>query len=97
MAAARAAPARPALTPQSRPQLTIATAMVFYHRFYARNSHTWPGCDWRVVAPACLFLAGKVEETPKALRDVVCFAYLVKHKKEMEAAKERLKDKARRA
>ena len=78
------------------PQLTIATATVFCHRFYALNSHTRTENDWHVLAPACLFLAGKVEETPKALRDVVFVAYMMRHRKEPEKAQEALKNKARR-
>ena len=77
------------------PQLTIATATVFCHRFYAVHPHDSGENEWKTVAPACLFLAGKVEETPKALRDVVCVAYLWCHRKEQEAATERLKDKVR--
>lgn len=77
------------------PQLTIATATVFCHRFYAVHPHDSGENEWKTVAPASLFLAGKVEETPKALRDVVCVAYLWCHRKEQEAATERLKDKVR--
>lgn len=51
--------------------------------------------DWHVVAPACLFLAAKVEETPKALRDVVVVSYMLRYRKDQEAAQERIKDKAR--
>lgn len=42
---------------------------------------------WReqVMASACLFLAGKVDETPKPLRDVVKVAYILKHKNERSA------------
>ncbi len=42
---------------------TVATGVVFYHRFFMMQSfqefNRW------VVAAACLLLAGKVEETPK--------------------------------
>ena len=43
-------------------QLTIATATVFFHRFYVVPANR--DIDKYVVATACLFLAGKVEETP---------------------------------
>ena len=56
-----------------RPQLTIATAIVFYHRFYLNNSYEQ--YDRFVIANTCLFLAGKVEETPKKLKDVVIESY----------------------
>ena len=70
---------------------------MFCHRFYALNSHTRSENDWHVLAPACLFLAGKVEETPKALRDVVFVVYIMRHRKEPEKAQEALKhNKARR-
>ncbi len=42
---------------------TVATGVVFYHRFFMMQSfqefNRW------IVAAACLLLAGKVEETPK--------------------------------
>jgi len=55
------------------PQLTIATAIVFFHRFFIRQS--FKQHDRSVVAKTCLFLAGKVEETPKKLRDVITVSY----------------------
>ena len=39
-----------------------------------------------MIATACLFLAGKVEETPKPLKEVVRVSYLVQHKQEYERA-----------
>lgn len=68
------------------PQLTIATASVFCHRFYACHSHGAPANDRYVVATACLFLAGKGEETPKPLNEVVRVCYLVQDKHEYESA-----------
>lgn len=52
---------------------TLATAAVFYHRFYQQHSflkfrHRY------VTATCCLFLAGKVEETPKKCKDLVRLA-----------------------
>ena len=69
-----AAFAEPSRLPASpRPQLSIATAIVFYHRFYSRQSYD---CYDRFrVATTCLFLAGKVEETPKKIKDVVIETY----------------------
>ena len=69
-----AAFAEPLRLPAShRPQLSIATAIVFYHRFYSRQSYD---CYDRFrVATTCLFLAGKVEETPKKIKDVVIETY----------------------
>ena len=64
------------------PQLTIATAIVFYHRFYLNNSYEQ--YDRFVIANTCLFLAGKVEETPKKLKDVVIESYKAQHQKQDE-------------
>lgn len=61
------------------PQLSIATAIVFYHRFYSRK--TYDSYDRFRIATTCLFLAGKVEETPKKIKDVVIEAYKAQHSK----------------
>jgi len=63
------------------PQLSIATAIVFFHRFYARMSYEHYQ-DRFCVATTCLFLASKVEETPKKLKDVAAETYKVHHKTE---------------
>ena len=47
------------------------------------------------MATACLFLAAKVEETPKPLKEVVRVAYLVQHKNEYDDAVKRIHQKAR--
>jgi len=77
------------------PQLTIATAVVFCHRFYARHSHGLIENDRFIVATACLFLAAKVEETPKPIKEVVRVAYLVQHKSEYDNAVKRIHQKER--
>ena len=46
-----------------------ATGVVFFHRFY--QCHSFKKFPRYVTAACCLFLAGKVEETPKKCRDVV--------------------------
>ncbi|KAI7742559.1 hypothetical protein M8C21_009325 [Ambrosia artemisiifolia] len=51
------------------PQVTIATAIIFCHRFFVRQSHAKN--DRRTIATVCMFLAGKVEETPRPLKDEV--------------------------
>eukprot|EP00884_Botryococcus_braunii_P019213 jgi/Botrbrau1/5976/Bobra.104_1s0007.2 len=55
------------------PQGTISTAIMFCHRYYAVKSMVKN--DRFIMATASLFLAGKADETPKALRDVMkaCF------------------------
>lgn len=51
------------------PQVTIATAMMFCHRFYMRQSHAKN--DWQTIATVCMFLACKAEETPRWLGELV--------------------------
>ncbi|GAB2223829.1 hypothetical protein Droror1_Dr00004571 [Drosera rotundifolia] len=72
------------------PQVTIATAIIFCHRYYLRQSHA--KSDRRTVATACMFLAGKVEETPRPLKDVILVSYEIIHKKDPEAV-QRIKQK----
>ncbi|CAN6214555.1 unnamed protein product [Urochloa humidicola] len=72
------------------PQVTIATAIVFCHRFFLRQSHAKN--DRRTIATVCMFLAGKVEETPRPLRDVILISYEIIHKKD-PAAVQRIKQK----
>ncbi|MFQ6644689.1 hypothetical protein Gotur_019154 [Gossypium turneri] len=80
------------------PQVTIATAIIFCHRFFIRQSHAKN--DRRVsyhyhcltIATVCMFLAGKVEETPRPLKDVILVSYEIIHKKDPAAA-QRIKQK----
>eukprot|EP00850_Spirogloea_muscicola_P019363 SM000189S04080 [mRNA] locus=s189:275431:278462:+ [translate_table: standard] len=62
------------------PQITIATSIVFCHRFFLRQSHLKN--DRFMIATICMFLAGKVEETPKSLKDVIRISYESRHKKD---------------
>lgn len=55
------------------PQLTIATAVVYFQRFYV--VHSLKKFDIFKMAATALFLAGKVEESPKKLRDVILTAW----------------------
>lgn len=55
------------------PQLTIATAMVYFRRYYM--VHSLKKIDAFHMAAACLFVAGKVEETPKKIRDLLIVAW----------------------
>jgi len=56
-------------TSMGLPMETMATGVVFFHRFYMFHSFTeFPRF---VMATCCLFLAGKVEETPKKCKDIV--------------------------
>nr|GFC11478.1 cyclin-T1-3-like isoform X1 [Tanacetum cinerariifolium] len=72
------------------PQVTIATAIIFCHRFFLRQSHAKN--DRRTIATICMFLAGKVEETPRPLKDLIIVSYEINNKKDPEAI-ERIKQK----
>jgi cyclin C len=50
-------------------QLPIATAIVFFKRFYLKNAF----CETNpyLVIAACLYVAAKIEETPVHLKSVV--------------------------
>ncbi|KAL0699243.1 hypothetical protein Bca4012_055365 [Brassica carinata] len=66
------------------PQITIATSIIFCHRFFIRQSHARN--DRRTIATVCMFLAGKVEETPRPLKDVIVVSYEIIHKKDPATA-----------
>ncbi|XP_015577219.1 cyclin-T1-3 isoform X1 [Ricinus communis] len=55
------------------PQVTIACALMLCHQFYMRQSHATN--DWQTIATVSIFLACKIEDTPRLLRDVVVVAY----------------------
>lgn len=58
---------------------TTATACVYFHRFFMY--HSFKEYNRYLTALGCLFLAGKVEETPKKCKDLI------------QSAKERLSEK----
>ncbi|XP_061373663.1 cyclin-T1-3-like [Gastrolobium bilobum] len=72
------------------PQVTIATAIIFCHKFFLQQSHARN--DRWTIATVCMFLAGKVEDTPRPLRDVILISYEIIHKKD-PAALRRIKQK----
>ncbi|VDP02854.1 unnamed protein product [Soboliphyme baturini] len=53
---------------------TVATGVVYFHRFFM--CHSLKDFNRYVSATGCLFLAGKVEETPKKCKDVIRVARL---------------------
>ncbi|XP_072980122.1 cyclin-T1-2-like [Typha angustifolia] len=67
------------------PQVTIATAVMFCHRFYLHQSHAKN--DWQTIATVCIFLASKVEDTPCGLDYVVRVAYETIYKKDPVATR----------
>ena len=50
----------------------MATGVVFFHRFFM--FHSFNEFPRYVMATCCLFLAGKVEETPKKCKDIIKMA-----------------------
>uniref|UniRef100_A0A3Q1IHA3 Cyclin-K n=1 Tax=Anabas testudineus TaxID=64144 RepID=A0A3Q1IHA3_ANATE len=48
---------------------TLATGIVYFHRFYM--FHSFKQFPRYVTGGCCLFLAGKVEETPKKCKDII--------------------------
>lgn len=46
----------------------------------------------QTVATVCMFLAGKVEETPRSLKDVILISYEIIHKKDPDVA-QKIKEK----
>lgn len=56
-------------------QIPIATATVYFRRFYTKNAY----CETNpyLVLAACIFVAAKVEETPVHIKSVVAEAKVV--------------------
>lgn len=66
------------------PQLTLATACVYLHRFFMRHSMptpTRPGIHHYSVAATALFLATKVEENCRKMKELVVACCRVAQKK----------------
>ncbi|KAK7830932.1 hypothetical protein U0070_018476 [Myodes glareolus] len=55
------------------PYDTLATGITYFHRFYMFHSFKQFPCH--VTGAACLFLAGKVEETPKKCNNIIKAAH----------------------
>ena len=60
------------------PRVAVATAMVFFHRFYSK--HSFAEHDRFEVAIACLLLAAKTEESPKKLSVVIIECWKLKNR-----------------
>lgn len=58
------------------PRVAISTAMVFFHRFYAK--HSFQEHDRFEVAVAAIVLAAKTEESPKKLNTVITECHKLK-------------------
>ena len=95
-----------ALSPPTfpRPKLTIATALVFFHRFYSRQSFKYHDrfvsqaflriyptnltFCSKLIANTCLHLAGKVEETPQKLSRVIEITYKMRNEGRLPATQQ---------
>lgn len=64
----------------NNPQKSIATSIVLCQRFFTRQSLAKN--DPKTVAIICMFIAGKVEGSPRPAGDVIVVSYRVLHNKE---------------
>ncbi|CAN7073508.1 unnamed protein product [Brassica oleracea var. botrytis] len=64
-------------------QATVATAMVFCHRFFLCQSHA-KNDKW-IIAAVCMFLSAKVESTPVDLKTLIITSEEILHKKVIAA------------
>jgi len=55
----------------------VATAIVYFHRFFAKHDYNTYDRYW--LASACLFLSSKVEEQPRKLKDVIIASHKTQH------------------
>jgi hypothetical protein len=60
------------------PRVAVSTAMVFFHRFYAK--HSFQEHDRFEVAVAAIVLAAKTEESPKKLNTVITECHNLKQR-----------------
>jgi cyclin T len=66
------------------PKVAAATASVFFHRFFALQS--FRKHSQFDIAVACIFLAAKVEESPRKIQDVIKVSFLVWNNRPLEAS-----------
>ncbi|KAH3742633.1 CDK9 kinase-activating protein cyclin T [Pelomyxa schiedti] len=67
-------------------QHTTATSLYFFHGFFER--HAVGTYDRFLVAAACIYIAGKAEETPRKLRDVLNVSYALLNDQILQIGKE---------
>ncbi|TKR76921.1 hypothetical protein L596_017988 [Steinernema carpocapsae] len=66
-------------------QNTTCTAMMYMHRFF--TVHSMKRFDYRDISAACLYLAGKVGETPRRLEYIVNVWWNLKFMKQVQMDK----------
>ncbi|KFD70049.1 hypothetical protein M514_02204 [Trichuris suis] len=69
------------------PQVAAAAGQVLYQRFY--YSKSFVRCNFEHTAMACIYLASKIEETPRRIRDVINVFH---HMKQMHRVDQSHKD-----
>lgn len=69
-------------------QITIATSIVFCHRFYLRNSLA--NHNPTLIATSCMRLAYQGHETPADFHDLITTSYRISHKTD-PSAKEKIR------
>ncbi|CAN8300872.1 unnamed protein product [Cochlearia groenlandica] len=62
------------------PQKTIATSTILCQRFFTRQSLAKN--DSKTISIICMFIAGKAEDSPRPVNDVINVAYKLLHDKE---------------
>ncbi|KAI9803021.1 MAG: hypothetical protein M1825_002254 [Sarcosagium campestre] len=78
------------------PQLTLSTASVFLHRFFMRRSMVdkpgRPGIHYYSAAATCIFLASKVEENCRKMKELIVACARVAQKNPQLAIDEQSKE-----
>ncbi|KAI8646307.1 cyclin-like protein [Parasitella parasitica] len=76
------------------PQKTISTSQALYHRFYLYYSiRDYAPQD---ISVTCIFVASKIEETLKKLKDIIVAVHSVKYPDKKELDPEQISDERRR-
>eukprot|EP01116_Phalansterium_solitarium_P015891 TRINITY_DN3565_c0_g2_i1.p1 TRINITY_DN3565_c0_g2~~TRINITY_DN3565_c0_g2_i1.p1 ORF type:complete len:214 (+),score=23.35 TRINITY_DN3565_c0_g2_i1:429-1070(+) len=68
------------------PVQTTSAAAVLFHRFFLKRS--FQEFDKFLIATTCLYLAAKLEESPKRLRDVINTTFNLQHKTPIQIGQE---------
>jgi len=68
------------------PQITTATAIVLFHLFFSRRSFSH--YDRFVIATTSLYLAAKIAESPRKIRDIVNVVYAILNNKTLSISNE---------
>ncbi|KAL1232721.1 Cyclin-L1 [Trichinella pseudospiralis] len=61
------------------PQVAAATGQIIFHRFFYARSFL--RCTFDYVCMACIYLASKIEESPRRIRDVINVFHQLKQRR----------------